>query len=88
MQGTKTGDQLSHVEGLDQIIVGSGVQPSNTVGNLITGRQDQHRQFPVGLQYALTLAEALEHLKPAEPGASAPKPKEVLKEKLLKGLFK
>ena len=27
-------------------------------------------------------------LEPAEPGASAPKPKEVLKEKLLKGLFK
>jgi len=27
-------------------------------------------------------------LKPAEPGASAPKPKDVLKEKLLKGLFK
>ncbi|MFT3664736.1 AsmA family protein [Piscinibacter sp.] len=27
-------------------------------------------------------------IKPAEPGASAPKPKDVLKEKLLKGLFK
>ena len=27
-------------------------------------------------------------IKPAEPGASAPKPKDQLKEKLLKGLFK
>ena len=47
-QAAHTGLQLSQMERLGQIIIGTCVQPLHLVGNFAAGGQDQHRRFKVG----------------------------------------
>ncbi len=48
-QGAQPGEQLLHVEGLDQVVVGAGVQAGDPVRDLHPGGEHQHRGAVAGL---------------------------------------
>jgi hypothetical protein len=50
-EGLRTGDELSQIEGLGEVVVGAGVEQINDGGGLAAGGQDQHRGLiPRGAQ--------------------------------------
>lgn len=55
----QTRRQLAQVEGLEQIIVGTGLQAVDPVGNRVAGSEHQHRQALALLTQALQQFETI-----------------------------
>ncbi len=56
-----TGNQLGQREGLDQIVVGTGLQPLDAVRQRIAGGEHDDRRIAPGI-----VAQALAHLQPVD----------------------
>ena len=51
--------QLAHVEGLDQVVVGAGVEAVDAIGDGVTRGEHQHRHAVAGAAQAATHLEAV-----------------------------
>ena len=55
----QAGSEFTQVEGLEQVVIGTGLQAVDTVGDRVTGGQDQHWQFKALLAQLLQQLEAI-----------------------------
>ena len=59
-QGSDSGGQFFHFEGLDQVIVGAGIETGDLVAELVTGRQHQNGRAVAPLSQALADPDAID----------------------------
>ncbi len=59
LQGMQAGAEFAQVEGLEQVVVGAGLQPGDPVGHRVARGQHQHRQVDALLAQALQQAQAV-----------------------------
>ena len=58
-QGVQAGGQFTQVKGLEQVVIGPGLQAIHPVGDRVTGGQHQHGQFKALLTQLLQQLEAV-----------------------------
>jgi len=59
-QGTHAGLEFFHIEGLDQVIIGTGIQAGDALGGAVAGGEDQHRQVVLLGAQLLQQVQAIE----------------------------
>jgi len=59
--GLQAGQQLGHVEGFGEVVVGARIEALHTVVNAITRGEDEHRQGGQALAYPLQHGNAVHH---------------------------